>query len=305
MCSASDGVPTEELVDFHVNVVAGGAAMTTIAYASVSHDGRSFPTQICLSSPSSSSASSDKDFNTSPLSRTKNVLTRLCDACHAHGGKVSIQLTHAGAFADPSFNDGATAKGPSAIFNPLTMTLATPLEPDDMDRIESVFVNAVDCCKAIGFDAVEIHLGHGYLLSQFLSARTNPKYANNPDKRLEFPLRVLKAVCDRAHSTNSAANNNSNNNDNYGTGNDLMANGKPNQSKWLAVLVKYNVSELLERDLPWSHIVKFTRAFHDAGADLLVPSGGHVMVSTSCGLLDHIIADMCQYDIFKFSSIIN
>ncbi len=197
------------------------------------------------------------------------MLEALCRTVHDRGAKVCIQLTHAGAFADPAFNHGLSAKGPAAIFNPLTLSFSEPIADNEeiQARIEADFVRAIDICKDIGFDAVEIHLGHGYLLSQFLSTRTNPKYANNPKKRLEFPLRVLKSVCAKAHETELPGDSK------------ITVNSKGRvmpssvSSKWLAVLVKYNVSELEEKDLPLADVRMFTRAFVDAGADLLVPSG--------------------------------
>ncbi|CAM9159875.1 unnamed protein product, partial [Ectocarpus fasciculatus] len=237
-----DGVPTDELARFHGRNAAGGVGMTVVAYASVSNDGRSFPTQICLNS-----GDPGTDL------RTEVALRKLCCDVHAtrNGALAALQLTHAGAFADATFNGGRPARGPSAILNPLTLKHSISLDNDSaaLERIEEDFVKAVDFCRKVGFDAIEVHLGHGYLLSQFLSAATNPN--KSAADRLVFPLRVLKAVCTRAHTGD----------------------------KYIAVLVKFNVSELRESDLSLDDARLFARAFADAGADLLVPSGGHVMVN--------------------------
>jgi 2,4-dienoyl-CoA reductase-like NADH-dependent reductase (Old Yellow Enzyme family) len=120
----------------------------------------------------------------------------------------------------------------------------------NQSRIASDFVNAVDLSSRLGFDAVEMHLGHGYLLSQFLSRKTNPVYAKDPYARLRYPLMILKSVCEKAHNTSN---------------------------RKMGVLVKFNVSEATEEDLPLDDIRIFARAFYQAGADMLVPSGGHVM----------------------------
>ncbi len=264
MCNAQDGVPTEQLIDFHRASVAGGAGMTVVAYASVSFDGRSFPTQICLSNDSKSPHLQDI------FERTIKMLARLTEAVHQEGSAACIQLTHAGAFHDPSTNLQAKernrrskAVGPSKIFNPLTLQYSTSLEFNEkqLQRIEDDFANAVIVCQIAGFDAIELHLGHGYLLSQFLSRRTNSKYANNPEARLAFPLRVLKRVIAVAR------------------GIDREYLPPRTFVRPMAVLVKFNVSELTEDDLPLSDARLFARAFVDAGADLLVPSGGHVMVN--------------------------
>lgn len=240
-----DGVPTDELARFHARNATGGVGMTVVAYASVSSDGRSFPTQICINS-------GDDSIDR----RTEHALMKLCEDVHTarDGALVALQLTHAGAFADATYNGNRPARGPSAILNPLTLKYSLSLDNDheSLERIQNDFVVAVDYCRRVGFDAIELHLGHGYLLSQFLSAATNPKYGDNAKKRLEFPLQVLTAVCAEAHARSK---------------------------KYIAVLVKFNVSELTEKDLSLSDARLFARFFIDAGADLLVPSGGHVMVN--------------------------
>jgi 2,4-dienoyl-CoA reductase-like NADH-dependent reductase (Old Yellow Enzyme family) len=257
MGSMDDGVPTNQLVGFHEAVAAGGAGMTIVAYGSVSYDGRSFPTQICLSKEESNPRLMDIH------NRTKEMLIRLTEAVHRHGCKACIQITHAGAFNDSNTNLRSTKeapRGPSSIFNPLTLRFSHSLNQDEttLQRIEDDFAFAVHVCQEVGFDAIELHLGHGYLLSQFLSRRTNPKYANDPQARLAFPLRVVKRVVAVAH------------------GEDIRYGPCP---KEIAVLVKFNVSELTEEDLTLSDCRIFARAFYDSGADLLVPSGGHVMVN--------------------------
>ena len=249
MCERDTCVPTDELIRYHTRQAAGGVGMTVVAYGCVSSDGRSFPTQICL-----------RPTDHTIAVQTEIKLHLLCESVHKAGGLACMQLTHAGAFADATYNSQQPARGPSAIFNPLTLQFSKSLDGDQatLDRIEQDFVHSVDVCRRVGFDAIELHLGHGYLLSQFLSRKTNPKYASDPYKRLEYPLRILNSVIRRAHDSDE---------------------------RYVAVLVKFNVSELTEEDLPLSDTRIFAAAFVDAGADLLVPSGGHVM---SNGRLDEL-----------------
>jgi 2,4-dienoyl-CoA reductase-like NADH-dependent reductase (Old Yellow Enzyme family) len=246
MCDPATGVPTDELVRFHARQAAGGVGMTVVAYGSVSADGRSFPTQLCLRSP-----------DVHVATQTEAALESLCRSVRESGGRSCLQLTHAGAFADSKCNGGKPAVGPSSILNPLTLKFSVSLEGDEagLARIETDFVHAVEVCRRVGFDAVELHLGHGYLLSQFLSSRTNPQHAWSPQDRLAFPLRVLKSVIRCAHAIDRPG------------------------DRYLAVLVKFNVSELTEADLPIGDVRIFAKAFNEAGADLLVPSGGHVMTN--------------------------
>jgi len=270
MCD-SDGVPTDELVRYHARMAVGGVGLTLVAYACVSSDGRSFPTQICLNSASADIAR-----------RTQDKLRELCRQVHAAGGLVGIQLTHSGAFSDSKCNNGLPARGPSAILNPLTLRHSVPLTCADMERIERDFARATVLVRDLGFDAVEVHLGHGYLLSQCLSRHTclprdvvasaasfSPPLTHSDPlfstpihpaaKRLQFPLKVLTAVCRTAHNETGVA--------------ALDIGGK-----YLPVLVKFNVSEALESHLPLSDVIYFASAFYNiAKVDLLVPSGGHVM----------------------------
>jgi 2,4-dienoyl-CoA reductase-like NADH-dependent reductase (Old Yellow Enzyme family) len=234
------GVPTQELVRFHARQAKGGVALTLVAYANVSRNGRSFPTQISLNGHSSATARND----------TVKMLKRLTAAVHAQGALAGIQITHAGAFADPACNEGLPSVGPSRIFNPLTMRWSKVMSPEEMLSVESDFVSSVHAARACGFDAVELHCGHGYLLSQFLSRATNAG-AGSASDRLQFPLRIVRAVVAAAH----------------------------NERSYIAVLVKFNCSEKHERDLPFQDVCFYARAFYDAGVDLLVPSGGQVMTN--------------------------
>lgn len=265
MCDYADGVPTDQLVNYHVAAARGGAGLTIVAYASVSYDGRSFPTQICLAQDLEQKFPRLQSIHR----RTVEKLQQLTSKVHEQGGKAGIQITHAGAFNDPSTNLYSQTsnqfqfpRGPSTILNPLTLRYSQSLENDEttLQRIEDDFARATLVCQEAGFDAVELHLGHGYLLSQFLSRRTNPLHAHDRHARLSFPLRILKRVVAIAHNPQDSSH----------SGHLLRS---------MAVLVKFNVSELTESDLPFSDCKYFARAFYQAGADLLVPSGGHVMVN--------------------------
>ncbi len=174
-----EGVPTEALIRFHEAVARGGAALTTVAYASVSADGRSFETQLLMSEPS------------------RAGLQKLTDAVHRHGGLAMVQLTHAGGFADRSVI-GRRQIAPSAVFNPAGMNWPRPMSVDDVQRVTDDFARAASLAVGCGFDAIEVHAGHGYLLSQFLSPyankRTDAYGCRCVDDRVRFPLAVCRAV---------------------------------------------------------------------------------------------------------------
>lgn len=170
------GVPSDRLIDFHAGVAASGVGMTTVAYAAVEPQGRTFGDQLLLSAEAESG------------------LRRLTDAVHAAGGAASIQLAHCGGFTklgDP--------RGPAWGFNkygaPVGRPLIRPMDAGDQDRVRRAFEEATRRAFACGFDAVELHLGHGYLLSQWLSPRF---HRVSLAERLVFPLRVAEAVREAA-----------------------------------------------------------------------------------------------------------
>jgi 2,4-dienoyl-CoA reductase-like NADH-dependent reductase (Old Yellow Enzyme family) len=146
-------------------------ALTTVAYGAVSAGARSFDTQVVV------------DQKAVPM------LTKLTTAVHAHGGRVSLQLTHAGFFA---LGD---AMGPSAfMFDPLKFRWARQMQAPERGRVVAQFVEAARFAEASGFDCVEIHCGHGYLLSQYLSPSLNRRMDEYGVDRALFPLEVIRAV---------------------------------------------------------------------------------------------------------------
>lgn len=179
---APDGLVSDRLIEFHHKVAAGGAAMTTLAYCSVSSDGRTYRDQIWV--------------------RAEAVpgLLRLTDAVHAEGAAAAVQLGHAGFFATPRAT-GTKPMSPSRTFAPNGLTFSRPMDDDDFDRVLTDYATATRLAAEAGFDAVEVHLGHGYLLSQFLSPwsnRRHDRWGGDVEGRARFPRRVLQVVRDEA-----------------------------------------------------------------------------------------------------------
>ncbi|WP_431024933.1 NADH:flavin oxidoreductase [Halomonas sp. H5] len=178
-----DGLPTQQLVRFHEGIAAGGAALTTVAYCAVSAEGTTLPDQIQL--------------NEAALPHLR-VLTQ---AVHRQGGAASAQITHGGCF---TFIRGrGRPLSASGGFNKIGLMsgqfLKRGLGEADMERIAEQFAEGARLARRAGFDAVEIHMGHGYLLSQFLSPLYNRRrdaYGGSLENRARFPRRVLRRVLD-------------------------------------------------------------------------------------------------------------
>lgn len=122
---------------------------------------------------------------------------KFTDAITRHGAIASIQLAHAGLFAEPVFNAGrGTPVGPVS-FVKENGTPVKGMDEEDMTRIANDFAEAALCAKTAGFQAVMVQCCHGWLLAQFLSPVWNTRtdeYGGSIENRAKFPLQVLKAV---------------------------------------------------------------------------------------------------------------
>ncbi|MBO7509923.1 MAG: NADH:flavin oxidoreductase [Bacteroidales bacterium] len=175
---ATDNSPSQALFDYHTAVARGGVGMTTIAYAAVCRSGLSFNGQLWM--------------------REEIVpkLKKLTDAIHAEGAKASIQLGHCGNMTHRS-TCGCTPVGPSSGFNLYSPTIVRGLRKDEIRQLVKDFGKAVELARRAGFDCVEIHAGHGYLISQFLSPYTNHRhdeYGGSLDNRMRFMREVMTEV---------------------------------------------------------------------------------------------------------------
>ena len=174
--------PSEDLYNYHTAVARGGVGMTTLAYASVSRSGLSFDGQLWM--------------------REEIVpgLKRITDAVHAEGAKCSIQLGHCGNMTHRA-TCGCTPVGASGGFNIYSPTFCRRLSVKDIDQLVEDFGHAVNLAREAGFDCVEIHAGHGYLISQFLSPFTNHRrdeYGGSLENRMRFMRRVITRVMQEA-----------------------------------------------------------------------------------------------------------
>lgn len=170
--------PSQDLYDYHVAVSRGGVGMTTLAYASVCQSGLSFDGQLWM--------------------REEIVpeLKRITDAIHAEGAKASIQLGHCGNMTHRA-TCGCTPVGASTGFNLYSPTFVRGLRKDEIYSMVEDFGKAVNLAREAGFDCVEIHAGHGYLISQFLSPYTNHRkdeFGGSLDNRMRFMRLVINKV---------------------------------------------------------------------------------------------------------------
>lgn len=173
-----DALVTDDLIEYHRLPAAGGVAMTTVAYCAVSPGGRTGGNQI--------------------WTRPHAVpgLRRLTEAIHAEGAAISAQIGHAGPVADARSNQ-ATALAPVRFFNPIAMRFAQKATREDIDDVLAAHAHAARLAVDAGFDAVEIHLGHNYLASAFLSPllnRRDDEFGGSLQNRAKVARGLVMAV---------------------------------------------------------------------------------------------------------------
>ena len=229
------GMPTRAMLEHHRELAAGGVGMTTMAYLAVDKVGRTLPDQLWLNDD------------------VVPELRAVTDAVHSAGGKIAAQITHGGSFVTGIFVPRRLQSSVSG-FNPAGLLrgnlMRRAMNEADMDRMVDAFVRGAERCVAAGFDAVEIHMGHGYLLNQFLSPMDNQRrgaYGGSAENRARFPARVLAAV-------------------------------KQQVGDRIAVLAKINVSDGRSRGATVEDAIVTARILEAAGADMLVLSGAQCRV---------------------------
>jgi 2,4-dienoyl-CoA reductase-like NADH-dependent reductase (Old Yellow Enzyme family) len=173
------GVVSDELIAFHQRVAAGGAAMSTVAYLAVSPEGRT--DRHCL------------------LLNRDSVpgLRRLTDAVHTQGAAAAAQIGHAGPVANARSNR-VPALSPSGGFTPMGTRLRA-VDAAGIERITGDYRQAATLAVEAGFDSVEVHVGHNYLLSAFLSPKLNHRddaFGGSVENRARFARHVLRTVRD-------------------------------------------------------------------------------------------------------------
>ena len=221
--------PSEQLLDYHRSVAAGGVGMTTVAYAAVTRSGLSFDRQLWMRPEIVSS------------------LRWLTDAVHVEGAAASIQLGNCGNMSHKSIC-GCLPVGASSGFNLYSPTFVRGLRADELPEMARAYGRAVCLARESGFDAVEIHAGHGYLISQFLSPATNHRkdiFGGSLENRMRFMDMVMDEVMTAA-------------------GNDM------------AVLVKMNMRDGFRGGMELEESLQVARRLQQSGAHALVLSGGFV-----------------------------
>lgn len=227
MCPGNS--PSKMLRDYHMSVAEGGVGMTTLAYASVTHSGLSFPSQLWM------------------RPEIIPALRKISDDIHSTGAKISIQLGHCGNMSHKS-TAGETPISADGGFNIYSPTPVRKMSDGEIVEMAKRFGEAVRMARDAGMDCVEIHAGHGYLISQFLSPFTNhrkDRWGGSLDNRMRFMRMCMEEVMHAAGSD-------------------------------IGVIVKTNMRDGFKGGIEIDEGLVIARELHNLGAHALVLSGGFV-----------------------------
>jgi 2,4-dienoyl-CoA reductase-like NADH-dependent reductase (Old Yellow Enzyme family) len=228
MCPGN--APSEMLYNYHTSVARGGIGMTTLAYAAVTQSGLSFERQLWL--------------------RPEIIpgLKKITDAIHKEGAAASIQIGHCGNMSHKSIC-GCTPISASTGFNIYSPTFVRGMKQSEIVAMAKAYGKAVLLAREAGMDAVEVHAGHGYLISQFLSPYTNHRkdeYGGSLENRMRFMKMCMEEVMKAAGSD-------------------------------MAVLVKMNMRDGFKGGMETDETLEVARTLQDqCGAHALILSGGFV-----------------------------
>jgi 2,4-dienoyl-CoA reductase-like NADH-dependent reductase (Old Yellow Enzyme family) len=226
---ATDHNPSQMLYDYHTSVARGGVGMTTLAYASVTQSGLSFRNQLWL--------------------RREIVpqLRRITDSVHREGAAASIQIGHCGNMSHREIIK-CTPVSASGGFNLYSPTFYRALSDVEIIQMAKEFGNGVRLAMEAGFDCVELHAGHGYLISQFLSPYTNRRrdcYGGSLQNRMRFMKMCMEEALEASR-------------------------GK------IAVIAKTNMSDGFKGGNGVEECIQIAKELERCGLDALVLSGGFV-----------------------------
>jgi 2,4-dienoyl-CoA reductase-like NADH-dependent reductase (Old Yellow Enzyme family) len=227
MCDI-DGRPTARLISLYRDLALGKVGLIITGYTFVSPEGKQLPGKMGIHTD---------DF--------ADAMKEMTGAVHAAGGKICVQLVHAGGQTDAA-TAGRQPLAPSAVKIDQYPELPAEMTGKDIARVITAFGEGARRAREWGFDAVQLHGAHGYLVNQFLSPMANQRrdgYGGSVENRCRFLLEAYGAV-------------------RTAVGSDFP------------VMVKLNGSDNLDGGLDLDDALFAAKALNDAGIDCIEVSGG-------------------------------
>lgn len=225
-----DGKVSKAIIDYYEEKSKGGyISLIIIEHSYISKAGKASNYQLSVAD----------DSVVEPLKKLSEVI-------HNNGTKAAMQINHAGSAAEEKIT-GTVPVGPSAVENPRTKTgIPYVLTGDEIKNIVSGFADAARRVKEAGFDGVEIHSAHSYLLNQFYSPLTNKRtdeYGGNILNRIRIHLEIIKAI-------------------------------RENVGEDFTIILRLGAADYIEGGTTAEDSITAAREFEKAGVDILDISGG-------------------------------
>lgn len=228
--AGQDGRCTPELIDLMVELAKGNLGLIITGHAYVDLRGQASPRQLAVHSDD-----------------LVDGLSEMTDAVHREGGRIIMQLAHGGLMADPKLT-GMEPFGPST-GEGLPASSDHEMTTDEIQDVVRAFGHAARRARKSGFDGVQIHAAHGYLVNQFLSPaynRRSDEYGGAFENRARFVLEVVQGV--------------------------RLAVGR-----YYPVLIKINSEDFLDKGLTLEEFLKTGRLLGKAGVNAIEVSGGTML----------------------------
>lgn len=176
-----DGAPTEKLIKLYEELAENNVGLIITGYTYVSKEGMQLPGKMGLDS--------DKYLD---------LFKKLTDTVHQKGGLIAVQLVHAGGQANRK-SSGLQPIAPSAVSFPTYQEIPDEMTKSDIARVIECFALAARRARDAGFDFIQLHGAHGYLINQFLSPLTNKRvdeYGGSLENRCRFLKEVITSIKD-------------------------------------------------------------------------------------------------------------
>lgn len=179
-----NGEAGEKLIHYYTERARGGFGLIITECSAVSKDGRSLINECGM-------------WDDSLIPSYK----KLTDSVHSYGAKIAMQLRHCGRETEPKYTDGSPVSAPSPIPCPACQTMPHEMTAEEVYQMVSKFSDAAVRAKKAGFDAVELHVSHGYLIAQFLSGHANKRtdeFGGTLNNRMRFLRLIINEIKEKA-----------------------------------------------------------------------------------------------------------
>ncbi len=224
-----DGFVTDSLVEFYEELARGGAGLIITGNTLVHHSGRTIEQMLCLHS----------DIYIPGMKILTSVI-------HGLNGLIAVQLTHGGRQCFPALLGGNLPIAPSEVYDPSIKVTPKAMADEEIWEMIDAFANAAKRARLAGFDAVQLHGAHGYLISEFLSPHTNRRddyWGGDEERRFHFIEEVYRAVRKEA-------------------------------GKDYPLLIKMNADDMLENGLKPDEAIRIAVRLEELGINAIEISGG-------------------------------